>query len=151
MAFKIAICGDIAHSRVANSNAALLSKMGAQVRIIAPEFLMPQKFPIDGVEMFTDLSTGIADCDVVMMLRIQKERMEMSLIPDTQAYFKDYGLTHERLKHAKSDVIVMHPGPMNRGVEICDEVADDPDHSVILKQAANGVPVRMAVLDRLLG
>lgn len=148
---RVAICGDIAHSRVANSNAVLLTKMGAHVRIVAPEFLMPQKFPIDGVEMFTTLEEGVQDCDVVMMLRIQKERMEMSLIPDTNTYFKDYGLTTDRLKHAKQDVIVMHPGPINRGVEISDDVADDPNHSVILKQAGNGIPVRMAVLEALMG
>lgn len=148
---RVAICGDIAHSRVANSNAVLLTKMGAEVRIVAPEFLMPQKFPIDGVEMFTSMEEGIKDCDVVMMLRIQKERMEMSLIPDTDTYFKDYGLTTERLNLAKADAIVMHPGPINRGVEISDDVADDMSQSMILEQVANGIPVRMAVLQTLIG
>ena len=147
---NIAICGDIAHSRVANSNAALLTKMGANVRVIAPEFLMPQKFPIDGVEMFTSMEEGLPGCDVVMMLRIQKERMEMSLIPDNDQYFKTYGLSTDRLAYTNSDAIIMHPGPMNRGVEIADEVADDPVRSVIKKQVSNGIPVRMAVLDILL-
>jgi aspartate carbamoyltransferase catalytic subunit len=147
---RVAICGDVAHSRVANSNAVLLTNMGAEVRIVAPEFLLPQKLPIDGVETFADLDEGIESCDVVMMLRIQKERMEMSLIPDTKTYFKTFGLTKDRLKKAKPEAIVMHPGPINRGVEISDEMADDPKHSVILQQAANGVPVRMAVLSTLL-
>lgn len=148
---RVAICGDIAHSRVANSNAVLLTKMGADVRIVAPEFLMPQKFPIDGVEMFTSMEEGIKDCDVVMMLRIQKERMEMSLIPDTDTYFKGYGLTADRLKLAKADAIVMHPGPINRNVEIAEDVADDQKQSMILEQVANGIPVRMAVLQTLIG
>lgn len=148
---RVAICGDIAHSRVANSNAVLLKKMGADVRIIAPEFLMPQKFPVQGVEMFTSMEDGLPGCDVVMMLRIQKERMEMSMIPDNATYYKEYGLTPERLKLAKSDAIVMHPGPMNRGTEIADEVADDPKRSVIKQQVANGIPVRMAILDLLVG
>lgn len=148
---RVAICGDIAHSRVANSNAILLKKMGAEVRIIAPAFLMPQKFPIPGVEQFTVMEEGLKGCDVVMMLRIQKERMEISLIPDQDTYFRDYGLTQERLKLAKPDVVVMHPGPINRGVEIADDVADDPKRSLINRQVANGVPVRMAILDTLLG
>jgi aspartate carbamoyltransferase catalytic subunit len=146
---KVAICGDIAHSRVANSNALLLKKMGADVRFVAPEYLMPQKYPVDGIAKFTSLEEGLVGCDVVMMLRIQKERMEMSLIPDNETYYKEYGLTPERLKLAKPDAIVMHPGPMNRGVEIADEVADDPQHSYIRKQVANGIPTRMAVLDLL--
>lgn len=147
---RVAICGDIAHSRVANSNALLLKKMGAEVRIIAPEFLMPQKFAVEGVEMLTSMEEGLPGCDVVMMLRIQKERMEMSLIPDQATYYNEYGLTPERLKLAKKDAIVMHPGPMNRGVEIADEVADDPVCSVVKEQVANGIPVRMAILDLLL-
>lgn len=146
---NVAICGDIAHSRVANSNMILLEKMGAQVKIIAPESLMPQKFPIQNVETFTSIEDGLPGSDVVMMLRIQKERMEQSLIPDLAAYHREFGLTHERLRLAKKDVIVMHPGPMNRGIEIDDEVADDPKHSVIRQQVANGIPTRMAALDLL--
>ena len=148
---NVAICGDIAHSRVANSNMILLDKMGAHVKIIAPESLMPQKFPIESVQTFTSLEDGLPDTDVVMMLRIQKERMDSSLIPDNAAYHNEFGLTHERLKLAKSDAIVMHPGPMNRGVEISDDVADDPQRSMIKRQVANGIPTRMAVLDLLIG
>lgn len=148
---SVAICGDVAHSRVANSNAILLKKMGAQVKFIAPEFLIPEKFPIEGIETFTSLEDGLPGSDVIMMLRIQKERMDRSLIPDDAAYHKEFGLTHERLKLAKKDVMVLHPGPMNRGVEISDDVADDPARSFIKKQVANGIPARMAVLDLLIG
>lgn len=148
---NVAICGDIAHSRVANSNMILLEKMGAQVKIIAPESLMPEKFPIENAETYTSLEEGLPGSDVVMMLRIQKERMDSSLIPDSAAYHNSFGLTHERLKLAKPDAMVMHPGPMNRGIEISDDVADDPDRSFIAKQVANGIPTRMAVLDMLIG
>ncbi|MDY0030004.1 MAG: aspartate carbamoyltransferase catalytic subunit [Pseudobdellovibrionaceae bacterium] len=146
----VAIIGDLAHSRVAGSNVPLLTKMGATVHLIAPENLQPHKIP-DGVKVFTTLEDGLAGCDVVMTLRIQKERMDATAIPSDTAYFHAYGLTLKRLDLAKPDVIVMHPGPMNRGVEIADEVADDPTHSVIFQQGANGVPVRMAVLDLLVG
>lgn len=148
---NVAICGDIAHSRVANSNMILLDKMGANVKIIAPESLMPQKFPIENPQTFTSLEDGLPDTDVVMMLRIQKERMDSSLIPDNDAYHREMGLTHERLALAKNDAIVMHPGPMNRGVEISDDVADDPARSMIKRQVANGIPTRMAVMDILVG
>lgn len=144
---SIAICGDVAHSRVANSNAKLLRKMGAEVRFVAPAFLMPEKMPAPDVKYFDTMEEGVSGVDVVMMLRVQKERMDRSAIPDDAAYFKDYGLTLERLALAHKDAIVMHPGPMNRGVEIADEVADDPKHSLMIKQVANGVPTRMAVLD----
>lgn len=147
----VSICGDVAHSRVASSNAILLSKMGAKVRIIAPEFLMPEKFPVASVETFTELEEGLPGSDVVMMLRIQKERMQQSNIPDDITYHNKYGLTAERLVLAKKDAIVMHPGPMNRNVEISDEVADDPKRSVIQRQVTNGVATRMAVLDALIG
>ncbi|MBK9584536.1 MAG: aspartate carbamoyltransferase catalytic subunit [Alphaproteobacteria bacterium] len=147
---EVAICGDVAHSRVANSNILLLSKMGAKVRIVAPEILMPEKLPVEGIPKFTRLEEGIEGADIVMMLRIQKERMERSLIPDDAAFFRQYGLTAERLKHAKKDALVMHPGPMNRGLEIADDVADDPERSLLKKQVANGIPTRMAVLDLLL-
>ena len=147
----VSICGDVAHSRVANSNAQLLTKMGAQVRFVAPDFLMPQKLPAEGIACFNTLEEGIADADVVMMLRIQKERMDKAVIPDNATYFNRYGLTLERLAHAKADALVMHPGPMNRGVEIADDVADDPTRSLMKKQVANGVSTRMAILDMVMG
>ncbi len=146
----VSICGDVAHSRVANSNARLLSKMGANVRFVAPEFLMPQKLPVEGIECFDSIEDWIEDADVVMMLRIQKERMDRGSIPSDAAYFNNYGLTTERLKHAKKDALVMHPGPMNRGVEIADDVADDPFRSLMKKQVANGIPTRMAILDMVI-
>ncbi len=147
----VAICGDVAHSRVASSNAKLLTKMGAHVRFVAPEFLMPQKLPVEGIECFDTLEEGIKDADVVMTLRIQKERMDRGSIPSDAAYFNNYGLTLERLAFAKKDALVMHPGPMNRGVEIADEVADDPTRSLMKKQVANGIPTRMAILDMVMG
>lgn len=147
----VAICGDVAHSRVASSNAKLLTKMGAQVRFVAPEFLMPQKLPVEGIACFDNLEEGIKDADVVMTLRIQKERMDRGSIPSDAAYFNNYGLTLERLAFAKKDALVMHPGPMNRGVEIADEVADDPARSLMKKQVANGIPTRMAILDMVMG
>ncbi|MGH1375355.1 MAG: aspartate carbamoyltransferase catalytic subunit [Alphaproteobacteria bacterium] len=146
----ISICGDVAHSRVASSNARLLTKMGANVRFVAPEFLMPQKLPCEGITCFDTLEEGIQDADVVMMLRIQKERMDRGSIPSDAAYFNNYGLTHERLKNAKPDALVMHPGPMNRGVEIADDVADDPRRSLMTKQVSNGIPTRMAILDMVI-
>lgn len=145
----VAICGDVAHSRVANSNAKLLTKMGANVRFVAPQMLMPQKLPAEGIDCFDTLEDGIKGADVVMMLRIQKERMDRGSIPDEAAYFNNYGLTFERLKNAKADALVMHPGPMNRGVEIADDVADDP-RSMMKKQVANGIPTRMAILDMVM-
>ena len=148
---SVAICGDVAHSRVANSNAKLLKKMGAQVRFVAPAFMMPEKLPAPGVLCFDTMEEGISGADVVMMLRVQKERMERSAIPDDSTYFRDYGLTVERLGLAHKDALVMHPGPMNRGVEIADEVADDPHRSLMTRQVANGVPTRMAVLDLVMG
>lgn len=146
----VAICGDVAHSRVANSNAHLLSKMGANVRFVAPEMLMPNKLPVEGIECFDNLEDGIKDADVVMMLRIQKERMDRGSIPSDAAYFNNYGLTAERLKYAEPDSIILHPGPMNRGVEIADDVADDPKRSMMKRQVANGIPTRMAALDILI-
>lgn len=147
----IAIIGDLAHSRVANSNVALLTRLGATIHLIAPQNLQPQKLPAPTIKLFNTLEEGLKECDVVMVLRIQKERMDISAIPDDTAYFHAYGLTQERLSCAKHNAIVMHPGPMNRGVEIADDVADDPIKSVIFQQGSNGVPVRMAVLDLLLG
>lgn len=147
---KVAICGDIAHSRVANSNMTLLAKMGAQVHAIAPEALIPQKLPDESIKVFTSMEEGLKDCDIVMMLRLQKERMQRGLIESEQEYFRLFGLTSEKLAFAKPEALVMHPGPMNRGIEISDEVADDPKRSLILEQVRNGVPTRMAVLDLLL-
>ena len=147
----VAICGDVAHSRVANSNAILLKKMGANVRIVAPEFLMPEKFPVEGLESFTSLEKGLAGVDAVMLLRIQKERMEAGQIPDDAAYHNEFGLTLERLNLAGPKAFVMHPGPMNRGVEISDDLAEDKQRCLIARQVANGIPTRMAVLDMLIG
>jgi aspartate carbamoyltransferase catalytic subunit len=145
---KVAICGDIEHSRVANSNLKALPLLGAEVRIIAPPSLMPASVPA-GVVVFQDMDEGIAGVDVVMMLRIQKERMEEDF-PDTlQDYHAEYGLTRDRLALTAPNAIAMHPGPMNRGVEIDGEVADDPDRSVILQQVEHGVAIRMACLDLL--
>lgn len=145
---RVAIIGDLAHSRVANSNVALLTKMGASIHLIAPANLQPTKVP-DNVTLFNTLEDGLPECDVVMTLRIQKERMDASSIPNDVSYFHAYGLTPERLALAKRDAIVLHPGPMNRGIEIADEVADDPHQSKIFQQGENGLPVRMAVLDAL--
>lgn len=143
---NVSICGDIGHSRVARSNFHLLTKMGARVSAFGPKVLMPDELPkgIDRAKSFEDALTG---ADVVMMLRIQLERMENP--PALGDYFESFGLTKEKLALAKPDVIVMHPGPMNRGIEISDEVADDRDRSVIFDQVTNGVAVRMAVLDLL--
>jgi aspartate carbamoyltransferase catalytic subunit len=145
----VAICGDVAHSRVARSNIHLLSAMGARVRVIAPPTLLPAEISRLGVEPFTDMAAGLKDADVVMMLRLQKERMTRGLVPSVREFFRFYGLDAEKLAHAKPDAIVMHPGPMNRGVEIDSAVADDPSRSVIKEQVEMGVAVRMAVLDQL--
>ena len=107
---NVAICGDISHSRVANSNAHLLTKMGANLRFVAPKFFKPEEMPAEGIAYYENIEEGIKDCDVVMMLRVQKERMDTNEVPDDKAYFKEHGLTHERLKAAKPDVLVMHPG-----------------------------------------
>lgn len=147
---NIAICGDVAHSRVASSNMILLRKLGAHVRVIAPPALKPEKFPADGIETYDDMTQGLKNCDVVMMLRNQKERMQSGLIASDEEFFTQYGLTHEKIAQANQGAMVMHPGPMNRGVEISGELADDPQHSLILKQVQNGVPTRMAVLDMLM-
>ena len=145
---KVAICGDIRHSRVAGSNLRSLPLLGADVRIIAPEALLPAA-PRAGVTAFTDFDEGIAGADVVMMLRIQRERMDDDLAASLVDYHGAYGLTRERLKRAALDAIVMHPGPMNRGVEIDGDVADDAERSAILDQVELGVAVRMACLDLL--
>ena len=145
----IAICGDVLHSRVARSNIHLLTTMGSRVRVIAPPTLIPAHVEKLGVEVFSDMKTGLAGVDIVMMLRLQKERMTQSLVPSAREYFRFFGLDAEKLAFAKPDALVMHPGPMNRGVEIDSEVADDPDRSLIREQVEMGVAVRMAVLDTL--
>lgn len=146
----ITICGDVAHSRVAASNFGLLSKLGARVRVIAPDFLMPEKFPAPDIESFTRMEDGLPGSDIIMMLRNQKERMDPSRIPDDERFHRDFGLTRDRLALAPG-AFVLHPGPINRGVEIADDVADHPTQSLILKQVENGIPARMAVLAALLG
>jgi aspartate carbamoyltransferase catalytic subunit len=146
---KIAICGDVLHSRVARSNILALTSLAAEVRVIAPATLMPPAIEAMGVTPFTDMDEGIEGCDVVMMLRLQNERMDGAFIPSAREYHALYGLTYERLKRAKPDALVMHPGPMNRGVEIASDVADDVNRSVIAEQVEMGVAVRMACLDVL--
>jgi aspartate carbamoyltransferase catalytic subunit len=141
----VAIIGDIAHSRVAKSNIYGLTKLGANVRVIAPPTLMPVEIEKLGIEVYHSVEEGIKDADVVMTLRLQLERQAKGFLPSLEEYFNLYGLTPERLRLAKKDAIVMHPGPMNRGVEISSEVADGPQ-SVILEQVTNGIAVRMAVL-----
>jgi aspartate carbamoyltransferase catalytic subunit len=146
---SIAICGDIAHSRVARSNILLLGKMENRVRLVAPPTLLPAGVADWGVEVFHDLKEGLADVDVVMMLRLQKERMDGAFIPSEREYYHRFGLDAEKLSHAKDDAIVMHPGPMNRGVEIDGTLADDINRSVIQEQVEMGVAVRMAAMDLL--
>jgi aspartate carbamoyltransferase catalytic subunit len=145
----VAICGDVLHSRVARSNILLLNTMGVRVRIIAPPTLLPIKAERLGVEVFHDMRQGLKDCDVVMMLRLQKERMSGALIPSQREYFHHYGLDYEKLSYAKPGAHVMHPGPMNRGIEIDSSVADDRSISLIYDQVEMGVAVRMAILDIL--
>jgi aspartate carbamoyltransferase catalytic subunit len=145
----IAICGDILHSRVARSNMQLLTLMGAKVRIIAPPTLMPACPQQYGVEVFYDMRKGLKGCDIIMMLRLQLERMEGNFIPSLREYFHFYGLDEEKLSHAKPDALIMHPGPINRGVEIDSKLADDINRSAILQQVEMGVAVRQAVLELL--
>jgi aspartate carbamoyltransferase catalytic subunit len=145
----VAICGDVLHSRVARSNIHLLAKMGARVRLIAPRTLLPATAERFGVEIFHDMQEGLKGVDIVMMLRLQLERMTGAFVPSTREYFRFYGLDREKLKYAKPSALVMHPGPMNRGVEIDSEVADDVEVSLIQEQVEMGVAIRMAVLDAL--
>ncbi len=142
----VAICGDILHSRVARSNLLLLSRLGAEVRLVAPPTLLPPAADRLGARVFEDMETGIRDADVVMMLRLQKERMAGAYLPSEKEFFHFYGLSAEKLACARPDALVMHPGPMNRGVEIATAVADDLAHSAIEEQVAMGVAVRMACL-----
>jgi len=146
---SIAICGDIAHSRVARSNILLLGKMENRVRLIGPPTLMPPGIADLGCEVYQDMAEGLAGADVVMMLRLQKERMDGGFIPSEREYYHRWGLDAEKLAHAKEDAIVMHPGPMNRGVEIDGTLADDINRSVIQTQVEMGVAVRMAAMDLL--
>lgn len=144
----VAICGDILHSRVARSNINVLNTLGARVRIIAPSTLMPSAPERLGAEVFTDMWKGIEGVDIVMMLRLQRERMEGSYVPSSREFFHFFGLDQEKLARAKPDALVMHPGPMNRGVEIASTIADH-SRSVIREQVEMGVAVRMAVLEAL--
>ncbi len=145
----VAICGDIAHSRVARSNIWLLGKMESRIRLVGPPTLIPAGAADWGVEVCHDMAAGLADADVVMMLRLQRERMDGGFIPSEREYYHRYGLDAEKLGHAKDDAIVMHPGPMNRGVEIDGTIADDINRSVIQEQVEMGVAVRMAAMDLL--
>jgi aspartate carbamoyltransferase catalytic subunit len=145
----VAICGDVLHSRVARSNILLLNAMGAFVRVAAPSTLLPSGVANMSVEVHHKMHDAIRDADVVMMLRLQRERMDGAFVPSVREYFRYFGLDAEKLKLARSDALVMHPGPMNRGVEIASEIADGPQ-SVIQEQVEMGVAVRMAVMEALL-
>jgi aspartate carbamoyltransferase catalytic subunit len=147
---KLAIVGDIAHSRVARSDTILFHKLGCEVRVCGPPTLIPWEFDRLGAKIYGRIDDAIADVDAIMMLRLQHERQNEAFIPSTREYYNLYGLTRERMRKARKDTIVMHPGPMNRGVEIDSDVAD-ADYSVILNQVANGVATRMAVLYLLSG
>ncbi len=145
----VAICGDILHRRVARSNLRLLAMMGARVRLVAPRTLLPADIDRFGVEVSSDMRTGLKDADIVMMLRLQLERMGGAFIPSAREYFRFWGLDREKLAYAKPGALVMHPGPMNRGVEIASDIADDVEVSLISEQVEMGVAIRMAVLDAL--
>ena len=148
---RVAIVGDVLHSRVARSQIHALTTLGVpELRVVAPKTLLPAEVEKLGVHVYHDMAQGLKDVDVVMMLRLQNERMQGALLPSAQEYFKNYGLTQEKLALAKPDAIVMHPGPMNRGVEIDSSVADG-SHSVILPQVTFGIAVRMAVMSMLAG
>ncbi len=147
----VAICGDVAHSRVARSNIHLLQTMGARVRVIGPPTLMPSAVERFGVEVFHDMKKGLDGCDIVMMLRLQLERMHGAYVPSIREYAHYYGLDHKMLAAAKPDALVMHPGPLNRGIEIDTDVADEIDRSLILQQVEVGVAVRMACLEAVGG
>ena len=146
---NVAICGDILHSRVARSNIILLNELGANVRVVGPSVLMPHGVETLGVKAFNNMKDGINNCDVIMMLRLQKERMNDAYIPSHREYYHFFGLDKEKMKYAKQNAIVLHPAPMNRGVEIASDVADG-ENSAIFKQVEMGVAVRMAVIETLL-
>jgi aspartate carbamoyltransferase catalytic subunit len=145
----VAICGDVLHSRVARSNILSLTALGAEVRVVGPPTLLPPAIERMGVTRCTDFDAGLEGADVVMMLRLQRERMAGGFVPSLREYHAFYGLTYERLSRAAPDALVMHPGPMNRGVEIASDVADDLERSAITEQVEMGVAVRMACLDVL--
>jgi aspartate carbamoyltransferase catalytic subunit len=147
---QIAICGDILHSRVARSNIIILSKLGAKINVIGPKEWLPKNINKLPVKVFTDMKKGLKNCDIVMMLRIQKERIVGKIMRNQKTYFKKYGLDYNKLKYAKKNAFVMHPGPMNRGVEIDSKLADDVTRSLIQEQVAMGVAIRMACLDILI-
>ena len=146
---RVAICGDVMHSRVARSNILLLNAMGAHVRVIAPPTLLPAAIERLGVEVFHDMRRGLGGCDVIMMLRLQQERMQGTFVPSTREYFRFYGLDESKLAEARPEALILHPGPMNRGVEIDSAVADDITRSAILDQVELGVAVRQGCLDAL--
>jgi aspartate carbamoyltransferase catalytic subunit len=146
----VAICGDILHSRVARSNILLLSTMGAQLRLVAPKTLLPSGVENFGAEVYYDMKSGLKNVDIVMMLRLQTERMLGSFLPSIREYFHFFGLDTDKLSYAKPDALIMHPGPMNRGVEIDSDLADDLERSVIREQVEMGVAVRMACLEDLI-
>ena len=143
---KIGICGDILHSRVARSNIYLMNMLGAEVNVIAPKTLMPKSIERLGAKSFTDMKKGLDSCDIVMMLRLQNERMQGSFLPSKREYYEYFGLTPEKLKYANKDALVMHPGPMNRGVEIDTKLADNINVSLVKEQVELGVAIRMACL-----
>ncbi len=147
---KIAICGDIMHSRVARSNIHLLNTLGAEVRVIGPATLIPNNIESLGVSVFYDMKDGLKDIDIIIMLRLQLERMSGSFVPSIREYFRFYGLDREKLEFAKPEALILHPGPMNRGVEIDSDIADDLDRSAIFEQVRMGVAVRMACLKALI-
>mgnify|MGYP001177061879 FL=1 len=147
---KIAICGDILHSRVARSNIIILSKLGAKINVIGPKEWLPKSLKKLPVNVYTEMKKGLKNCDIVMMLRIQKERIVGKIMPNQKTYFKKYGLDYNKLKYAKKNAFVMHPGPMNRGVEIDSKLADDITRSLIQEQVAMGVAVRMTCLDLII-
>ena len=146
----LAIIGDIAHSRVAASNMILLRQFGVNVRVIAPKSLMPERLPAEGVERYNSLAEGLKGADAVMSIRLQKERMQKGLIESDTAYFNEYGLKRSVIDAYCPKAVILDPGPLIRGIHISDDIAKDPERSLILKQVANGIPTRMAVLDRLI-
>jgi aspartate carbamoyltransferase catalytic subunit len=146
---RVAICGDILHSRVARSNILLLSMMGSQVRLVAPPTLVPPAIERLGAEVFHNMRQGLDECDIIMMLRLQAERMQGTFVPSTREYFRYFGLDEAKLAMARPDALILHPGPMNRGVEIDSSVADDITRSAILIQVELGLAVRQACLDLL--
>ena len=147
---QVAILGDVLHSRVARSNIYLLNKLGAKIRVICPPTLLPPNIEDLGVKVFKNLEDGLNNVDIIMVLRIQKERMSGSFVPSEKEFFKFWGLDRKKLNNAKKNALVMHPGPINRGIEIDSDVADDIGRSLILEQVKLGVAIRMSIIDELL-